>query len=149
VPFGVVAGSGSAEGAGLGDAAPGEEKGAEDTIGDGEASEDAAGVGDGEGDGDGVGDRVGVGVVDGAGDGKASGDGLGDGKACGAGAWDGKASGDGDALVVLAGVMAGDAAAAGEAADEPTATMRTLSLQSDSKCTMVHPDAAAKMKVLC
>ncbi|KAA6422466.1 MAG: hypothetical protein FRX49_07641 [Trebouxia sp. A1-2] len=117
VPFGVVAGSGSAAGAGLGDAAPGEEKGVEGTIGDGEASEDAAGVGDW--DGDGVGDVVvdgkasGDGLGDGnacraeAGDGKASGDGLGDGKACGAGAGDGKASGDGDALDVLAGTMAG------------------------------------------
>ena len=46
MPLGVVAGSGSAAGAGLGEAAPGEEKGAEDTIGDGEASEDASGAGD-------------------------------------------------------------------------------------------------------
>ena len=153
MPFGVVAGSGSAAGAGLGDAAPGEEKGVEGTIGDGEASEDAAGVGDW--DGDGVGDVVvdgkasGDGLGDGnacraeAGDGKASGDGLGDGKACGAGAGDGKASGDGDALDVLAGTMAGDAAAAGEAVDEPAARLRTLSVQLDSICATIHSDVAA------
>ena len=125
MPFGVVAGSGSAAGAGLGGAAPGEENGAEDTIGDGETSEDAAGVGDG--------DRAGVGdgVGDAAGDGKASGDGA------------------GDALIVFAAVIAGDAAAAGEAADEPTATMRTFSIWSGSNCSMTCPDAAAKMKLLC
>ena len=62
------------------------------------------------------------------------------------GVGDGKASGD--ALVGFAGVMAGDTAAAGEAADEPTATVRT-SIQLDSDCTMICPDAAEKMKLLC
>ena len=123
----MVAGNGSAAGAGLGGAAPGEENGAEDTIGDGEASEDAAGVGVGDGDRAGVGDGVG----NAAGDGKASGDGAGDG------------------LVVFAAVIAGDAAAAGEAADEPTAPMHTLSIWSGSNCSMICPDAAAKMKFPC